>query len=205
MSRRPRLCCLGPIRRYLAAGKSRTQRSGTGAKTGFNHRAANHACDRVHWANLRMLVRSRRLYSLWSMGWISITVTFTLHSSWGAKDKAVILLLCCVHYRLFTMVFGSKITIRHIHIYIQYIYVYTYIQCNTFLLTQILVITSIKIHTKCIVSARLTVVISNKKGFHMKIKFKGKQHSKRRLVHLNCSWNKSLIYSFNFNISSLQL
>lgn len=43
--------------------------------------------DRVQLASLRMLLRSLLLYSLWSTGWTSITVTFTRLSSWGENKN----------------------------------------------------------------------------------------------------------------------
>lgn len=45
------------------------------------------APHQLHWIRLRMLLRSRLLYSLWSTGWTSITVAFTRLSSWGGKNK----------------------------------------------------------------------------------------------------------------------
>lgn len=81
------LCCLCQIRCYLAGGKSWHQSETSGRHVQLPGSRLDD-WDPVQLANLRMLLRSLLLYSLWSTGWTSITVTFTRLSSCGGRRNS---------------------------------------------------------------------------------------------------------------------
>lgn len=76
------MCSMGEKSRTAFRGRSKKKK-----KKKVSPESCLADWNSIQLANLRMLLRSLLLYSLWSTGRTSMTVTFTRLSSWGGKEN----------------------------------------------------------------------------------------------------------------------